>query len=268
MKRSTATLLVLLILFSWAGLDANRFRVDSVTLSDLIAPVAPALAGYRIAVVSDPHLTGSESSWADWRTVLNSVNAEQPDFVFVLGDFSYQTLRGPALAGFQARFAASLAVLERAPYLVLGNHETWGGRAGWQAALVGAGVTVLENRAVATLAPKPLCIVGIGDAYTGHAQQPTANPSCSGLPVIHITHDPAAMFTLALPGVWLAGHTHCGQVKLPWLPPLVAPTRAPKRAQCGVYTAPGQLLFVSSGVGNSVLPLRFFAGSQVELLHF
>jgi len=86
--------------------------------------------------------------------------------------------------------------------------------------------------------------------------------------MIQLTHDPAAAFKRNSSGIWLAGHTHCGQVRLPLLGPLWVPSQAPKESHCGLYGDEVKKVFVSSGVGNSVLPLRFLAQSQVEIVKF
>jgi len=64
----------------------------------------------------------------------------------------------------------------------------------------------------------------------------------------------------------LAGHTHCGQIRLPLLGALYVPSDAPKRGHCGLYIDGQRQIFVSSGVGTSVLPIRFLAQAQWDLI--
>ena len=112
----------------------------------------------------------------------------------------------------------------------------------------------------------PLCVIGVGDAYTGFAEKKSYGAACMDLPSLTITHDPAAAFNLQGSGLWFAGHTHCGQITLPIIDPLWVPSTAPKQAQCGYYEDASRSLFVSSGIGSSVLPIRFYAPSQVEIV--
>ena len=60
--------------------------------------------------------------------------------------------------------------------------------------------------------------------------------------------------------------THCGQIRLPLIGSPWIPSDAPNDATCGVYEDNDRLLWVSSGVGTSILPIRFGTQSQWNLL--
>jgi predicted MPP superfamily phosphohydrolase len=105
---------------------------------------------------------------------------------------------------------------------VLGNHDHWTAPHSVRSALQDGGITVLENEATRRGA---LTIVGIGDRFSRHDDLPKAVAAAlaqGGAPIV-LTHSPdivpelPASFELVL-----AGHTHCGQVVLPWLGPLVS----------------------------------------------
>lgn len=64
----------------------------------------------------------------------------------------------------------------------------------------------------------------------------------------------------------LAGHSHCGQISIPFLGPLWAPTEAPRDAWCGLYQDELKALWVSSGVETSLLLIRLGAPSQWDLI--
>lgn len=129
-----------------------------------------------------------------------------------------------------------------------------------------AGANVLENESMLVEGTHPLCVIGVGDAYTGFAEKKDYGAACTAIPSLTITHDPAAAFNLQGSGLWFAGHTHCGQIVLPIIDPLWVPSTAPKQAQCGYYEDASKSLFVSSGIGSSVLPIRFYAPSQIEIV--
>jgi predicted MPP superfamily phosphohydrolase len=63
-----------------------------------------------------------------------------------------------------------------------------------------------------------------------------------------------------------AAHTHCGQIRLPILGALWMPTEAPREATCGLYQDTKRLLWVTAGVGTSILPIRIGAQSEWDLL--
>ena len=89
---------------------------------------------------------------------------------------------------------------------------------------------------------------------------------CQKLPKITITHDPAGAFDSRVNGLVIAGHTHCGQISLPFIGPLWVPSDAPRFAQCGLYQSRDRTLFVTSGIGTVILPLRYCTQSQWDFL--
>ena len=128
-------------------------------------------------------------------------------------------------------------------------------------------ISVLNNQIASTkVGGQALCIRGIGDRFTNNAVDVPFPSSCEQALKITLTHDPAAAFDFDLSGLIFAGHTHCGQVSFPFLGPLWVPTTAPKEAHCGLYQDDKKSLFVSSGTGTSLLPIRFGAPAQWDLI--
>ena len=253
------------IAFILIGLDANRFRVTQIRLDTEAATYLKQLDGYTFALVSDIHLNNSEAEWSEWKIIIEAVNEQDPDYVFLLGDYTAEIYDQAALAAFQTRFLGSIATFEAPTFSVLGNHETWNGRNSWIEAFEDMNSKVLENEATISEESKKLCIIGIGDSYTGFAKR--AETTCGDMPIVTITHDPYAAFELEGIGLWFAGHTHCGQVSLPLIKSVIAPTSAPKTAHCGRHQDSARTIITSSGVGNSMIDLRFYAKSQVEIIH-
>ena len=64
----------------------------------------------------------------------------------------------------------------------------------------------------------------------------------------------------------LAGHTHCGQLRIPGLGPFWVPSTAPRAATCGAYQEGNLALWVSAGLGTSLAPLRFWAPAQWDVV--
>lgn len=241
-----------------------RYPVNSDSHSEL-----HKLAGYSLAVVSDLHLRDSDEAFIEWHSLIASINLANPDYVFLLGDYSQGDLSGVKLEKFIDRFSRSLDEFNSPVFLVLGNYETWTDRKVWQRRLLSQGRHVLENNVTLfSDTGKPLCVRGIGDHFTGHDKYIDFPVECAQLPSVTITHDPGGVFRWNQKGFFLAGHTHCGQVNAPILGVIWAPTDAPRNAQCGFYQDGEKVLFTSSGVGTSILPMRFLAQSQVEILRF
>ena len=111
-----------------------------------------------------------------------------------------------------------------------------------------------------------LCVRGIGDAFTGHHRETPVPQDYEVAGQLTLTHDPFAAIALKLDGLVLAGHTHCGQLRIPDFGPIWARSDAPKEAICGEYKEAGLTLWVTSELGESILPVRLFAPSSWDLL--
>ena len=228
----------------------------------------PALAGLRIAVLSDLHLPEDPEALARMAQLLEAVNAAKPDLIALLGDYIAHPDDLQDRSAHRNAVAGVLASLRAAPVVaVLGNYESWDDRQAWANALRLRGITVLEND-VARLeaAGRSLCVRGLGDAFTGYHRETLFPQGCEGRGQLTLTHDPFAAFALNLEGLVLAGHTHCGQLRIPGLGPIWAPSDAPREAICGEYKEAGLTLWVTSGLGESILPVRLLAPSSWDLL--
>lgn len=107
---------------------------------------------------------------------------------------------------------------------------------------------------------------GFGDACTGRFRYVGFPDTCAGLPTVSITHDPAGAFRGGVRGLVIAGHTHCGQIRLPLIGAPWVPSEAPKDAWCGLYADNERTVYVTSGVGTSVVPFRLGAPARWDLI--
>jgi predicted MPP superfamily phosphohydrolase len=228
----------------------------------------------RIALLSDIHFGSHAMDAGRLRRIVGQVNAARPDLILLAGDF---------VAGHNAAGAAQRATGLEAPLslltaplgvvAVLGNHDHWTSPDAVRAALVRAGITVLGNEAARR---GPLAILGVDDAFSGHddvAATVASWKAIGGIPLV-LTHTPDLAHKLSgeFPVV-LAGHTHCGQVVLPWLGPIL--TRSPKqqwrplydtRYRCGVVRDVDRIVVVTAGVGSGTSPVRLGAPPDWWLL--
>ena len=243
-------------------------RTVEVNISVSAHPNLNNLSGISVALVSDLHLRHSYTAIDHWQQLIRSINNSPADYVLLAGDYIANISDVSVAREVQESFIDSLAAIEKPYALVLGNYETWTDRKSWLDAFASHGIPALENRTIVLQGGMPICVIGMGDAYTGYDKNVSVPPDCSQYPIIQLTHDPAAAFKRESSGIWLAGHTHCGQVRLPLLGPLWVPSEAPEESHCGLYEDEVKKVFVSSGVGSSVLPLRFLAQSQIEIINF
>ena len=270
LKRHQLILFILIFISaSWIVVSNTLFtRTVEVNISVSAHPDLNDLSGISVALVSDLHLRNSSTAIDQWQQLIHSMNNSEADYVLLAGDYIANIKDASIAREIQDRFIESLETIEKPYALVLGNYETWTDRQSWLDAFAAQGIPALENQTIVLQGDKSICVIGVGDAYTGYDKGVSVPPDCSQYPMIQLTHDPSAAFKPNSSGIWLAGHTHCGQVRLPLLGPLWVPSQAPKESHCGLYEDEVKKVFVSSGVGNSVLPLRFLAQSEIEILTF
>jgi predicted MPP superfamily phosphohydrolase len=139
-----------------------------------------------------------------------------------------------------------------------------------QRALERSGIRVLEETATRLETPAgPVWIAGISDLWTGRHDLSTALASVKddGAPVILLTHNPDVFPTVPhRVTLTLAGHTHGGQVRLPLLGRPIVPSRFGQRFAAGHVVEDGRHLFVATGIGTSILPVRFRVPPTVTIL--
>ena len=155
---------------------------------------------------------------------------------------------------------------------ILGNHDQWGNPAAIVRALEAAGVTILRNdsRRLVTPGGAPFWLVGLDTAFRNRADPTTAFASVPGDAFrLLLLHEPDSADGLGRRGVHadllLSGHTHGGQVALPWLGPLILPPLGRRYVQ-GRYATPAGPLYVSRGVGALPPFIRLNAPPEVTLL--
>lgn len=224
--------------------------------------------GIRVALVGDLHVKDSTRAYEHLSDLLNSILAQQPQLILLLGDYTTRPDLVSNMEAHRNEVAKRLSLLTRVPVAaVLGNYETWSGVDEWDQSLSVAGITVLHNEVMTiNLNGKGFCIRGLGDAFTNQLRIVDFPEKCEELIKITITHDPAGALKNGISGLIFAAHTHCGQVRLPGIGALWIPTEAPGEATCGLYQDATRLLWVTSGVGTSILPIRIGAQSQWDLL--
>jgi predicted MPP superfamily phosphohydrolase len=131
------------------------------------------------------------------------------------------------------------------------------------------GIAVVEESAARRETPAgPLWIAGISDLWTGRHDITAALAAVKDdRPVILLTHNPD-VFPMVPDRVrlTLAGHTHGGQVRLPFLGRPVVPSQFGQRFASGHVVEGGRHLFVATGLGTSILPVRFRVPPAVTML--
>jgi uncharacterized protein len=225
----------------------------------------------RAALLTDLHV-GSPFNGVDrLHEIVKRTNAAAPDVVFILGDLVVQGVVGGSFVA-PEDIARELGRL-RAPsgiFAVLGNHDVWLGAQRVQTALTSVGIVVLEDQAVNVETPAGIIrVAGVGDMWTRphNVRAATRGASDSQFPLLVLTHNPD-IFPEIPPSVTLtlAGHTHGGQVRLPLIGAPVVPSRYGQRFAAGHIIEGGRHLYVATGIGTSILPVRFGVPPSIVVL--
>ena len=235
--------------------------------------------GMRIAQIADIHYREyTESSFL--RQVVDHVNALKPDLVVLVGDFvTFGPLRWPSREAHK-RFArrhmpecASILSGIQCPlrYATLGNHDMMVGGRYIYGDLVNQGLPVLRNSAVPLERDgRRLWLVGLGSACARDAAPERAIPA-SALrekeAMIVLAHEPDILPEVARynADLMLSGHTHGGQVRIPFLPPAYLPEYGKRYVEGWFRLGPTQL-YVNRGIGAIGLPFRLNCPPEITLL--
>ena len=267
-------------------IEPNRLVVNETEIR--IKGLHAAYDGMRIAVISDIHGGSNGASPENIRRVVETVNAQKPDVIVLLGDYvsqgatrqpiAEQPLRMPVrevadnLSGLQATYGV---------FAVLGNHDGWYGDAEIATELTRVGYRVLQNEiAVINRNGVPLRLLGLKDhlkldswiTFDATVRATVARYPKEGQ-IIVLEHSPDILYIL---NYWknlnpdlklmLAGHTHGGQVWLPILGAPMVPSSVGQRYTRGHVEEHGIDMFVTSGVGTSILPFRFLVPPEVAIV--
>jgi len=219
----------------------------------------------KVALLADLHVAKYGDSPERLRETVARVTALRPDLVLIAGDF----LADPILKPVPMRpNVAPLAGL-KAPlgvFAVFGNHDYRDNTDRLTFWLSRVGVRVLDNEAFRA---GPLAVVGISDAFSGHARLGPALRSANRVGEVPIvfTHSPDIVPDLpANVELAMAGHTHCGQVVLPLIGPLDTRSRYGARYACGVILEGARTTVVTAGLGVSRAPFRLGAPPDFWLI--
>ena len=264
-----AIILALGLLFFWAFLiEPNRLVVREEAIR--IDNWPKELNGLRIAVLSDIHAGGWFIDDKKLRTIVQRTNQLQPDLIVILGDY----MSGDGQTSDRVEpdvFAATLRGFQ-APagvYSVLGNHDWWYSGEKVRRGLEQNGIKVLDDEvAQINVRGNSLWLVGLADLWTRPQRiEQTVEKVPQGATMIALTHNPDIFPNLPqrVP-LLLAGHTHGAQVRFPFIGTVVHSSRFGKKYERGHVFENNHHLFVTTGIGTSILPLRFLVTPEIILL--
>ena len=241
---------------------------------DLRLPAWPSrLAGLRVALLADLHVGSPYWDLDALTRLVERTNAEGADLVLLGGDYQINGVPGGAfiapepIADRLAALRAHLGV-----FAVLGNHDWWNDGERTRRALESRGITVLEEAAVRMQrAGIDFYLLGLADQVTRPSDPRAVFARVpADAPTLLLVHEPDIFDSFPSlrisPTLTLAGHTHGGQVRLPLIGSPIVPSKFGERYACGHIVENDRHLFVTTGIGTSILPVRFFVPPEVVVL--
>jgi predicted MPP superfamily phosphohydrolase len=272
-KRLRITLAFILLLIIglavWSFfIEPNRLVVHQETIQ--IDKWPKELSGLRIAMIADIHTGGPFINDKKLRQIVEITNQLNPDLIVLLGDYmspnSWHSHRvEPEVT------AAALKDLH-APlgvYSVLGNHDWWYNGEKVRRAFQQNGIPVLEDEAAEIKwHNSSFWLVGLADLWTRpqHINETIARVP-QGSTIIALTHNPDIFPRVpqTVP-LLLAAHTHGGQVDIPLIGTPIVPSDFGRKYTAGDIFENGHHMFVTTGIGTSILPVRFRVPPEIVLL--
>ncbi|HEV8384091.1 MAG TPA: metallophosphoesterase [Candidatus Acidoferrales bacterium] len=255
-RRGRKIFFVLVLLALGAAIYARWIEPNwiDVTHHQLRAPLAAPL---KIAHLTDVHTRGMGRRE---RAILRILDAEKPDLIVVTGDTLSNDATYDECRAFFSRLHAPLGV-----WAVRGNWENWKPVARERNFYSSAGVRLLVNESREV---RPgVWVTGLDDPSSGWPDLGAA-----------LATAPRDVFTIALfhaPGFFekaagkfrlaLTGHTHGGQVRLPFMGPLWLPSGCGRFVE-GWYEKNGSKMYVSRGLGTSILQVRFLCRPELAFI--
>ena len=230
------------------------------------------LDGFTIALLSDFHYD-AHFSVHPIRSAIEVVNGLHPDLIALTGDYvSVPWFGNSTKAAADAEPCAQLLQKLQATHgvwSVLGNHDVFADADRVTDALYAVGIPTLSNRSVAIEKDGArFWLGGVDDVLGGIADLPRALHGIpSGEAVVLMAHEPDyADYVAGYPvDLQLSGHTHGGQVRIPFMRPLYLPALA-KKYVWGVFKIRELMLYTNAGIGTVDVPVRWNCPPEITFI--
>ncbi|HVZ72118.1 MAG TPA: metallophosphoesterase [Polyangia bacterium] len=245
------------------GAFVHRVRIKRRDVT--IAGLPAAFDGYRIVQLSDLHC-GPFASGRRVARWVKRANRLEGDLVAVTGDL---IASGPAFVRTVARELGALAARDGV-FAVMGNHDYFVEGEVMADALDEAGLAVLRNRGASlTRGDARLFVAGVDDTWTGrHDVARALEERPEGVTTVLLAHDPALFPEAVERGVdlTLSGHTHGGQLGVPFATRRWNLARLVTPFTTGVYRTGNSTLYVNNGLGTTGLPIRLLVPPEIAVI--
>lgn len=247
------------------GVTLRRWFFVTRNVDVRVRGLDPKFDGFTIAQLSDLHIGALTPLWwaQRWARAANDTNA---DIVVVTGDMVTSGV------DFHEDIATLVGGLrgKEGVYVIMGNHDYFGQGEPLISLLRDRGAHVLRNeKKLFSRDDAGLYLAGIDDTWTDRANMDAALADrTQGVPTVLLAHDPDR-FPDAVKrnvDVVLSGHTHGGQIAVPFLGRFVNASKLAHRYHIGVYEDGDATLYVHGGLGTTGPPIRIGVAPTIALI--
>lgn len=248
----------IITLFIWGVfIEPNLLYVNKLQIKD------NELKGLKVVFISDLHIKTFEK--IRLKRIINTINEQNADFILLGGDYVSGHKKGQSMPVKQIAKELALLKSKNGTFAVIGNHDGWQGKEEVIKEFKTSGINVLLNN---NMNMSNVCIAGVDDLQTGNPDIKKALQNCKK-PILLLTHTPDIFPDIPQNvNLTLAGHLHAGQIRIPFFGAMILPSKYGKRYEKGLIIENNKKLFVTSGLGTSILPLRFNCRPEIVVIDF
>jgi len=243
-------------------------QVETVNLK--LPRLAGVFSGLRIAQISDIHMGG----WMNlerFQHVADLIQAQNPDVLLITGDFLIgHGFNEASQRSLQDVIAVLLPLAKTVPtFAVLGNHDYWTNAKAIRQMLITCGITNLTNTTFSlTRDGRNLHLCGVDDIWEGEVQlDEVIAQLADDSSAILLAHEPdyadASAATQRF-DLQISGHSHGGQVVIPFYGPPILPHLGQKYPS-GLYRVGNMFQYTNRGVGMHQLAIRFNCPPEITI---
>ena len=257
--RLVLLLIILILAFLYFYNQIRLFNVENIKINS-----NKVISDIKVTQISDFH----SNKAIDLKELGNRIQEFDPNFIVLTGDIIDRKNDDLSIA---IEFIDSISNLDKDIYYIMGNHEARNSLYDdLKTEMLSRDIIILEdNSATIEVYGNMINIVGLQYKYLDDKELSISkdeyeeileslNMDYYNLLLIHSPNNVEDII-LGKEDLILSGHTHGGQIRIPIIGPLVAPEQGFfPRLDKGLYEIGDSILYIDSGLGNSLLPIRAF----------
>ena len=253
------------MLLTWGFfIEKETIKIEKFSLE--IKDLPPSFKGLKITQLSDLH---SKNFGKMEERILVSLRTLNPDFIFITGDMVDWTTKDlESCAGFWQKLSESYP---GKIFGVFGNHEHRNPKLKTIKSLLDeSGIKILVNESVELKKENQfIYLIGVDDPHLKHDDVEKAIQGVKAeIPKIMIAHSPEILRNIKDRDIdlVLVGHTHGGQINVPFITDFFLPLKYDKKYKKGLFKEDSTSMYVNRGIGTTTFPFRLNSFPEITLI--